>query len=154
MSVTTTDNARITNLRHVLADYELHHSEPTQSEAQPAPAPNEHDDPVASNPAGWATEWRRVPAYRPVQNQRDEQRDTYTGAIERNFVRVMFGGVYTMAVSWWNIRQRQQASDLPTAHKSNLAKYRREAEERLLCIQDWRRMVARKCNANFYASKS
>lgn len=99
MSVTTTDNARVTSVRHILADYELHHSEPPEDEAQPAPLPNEHDNPIStSNPPGWETEWRRVPAYRPVQDQRDEQRDTYTSAVERNFVRVMFTGVYAMAV--------------------------------------------------------
>lgn len=99
MSVTTTDNARITSLRHVLADYELHHSEPTDEEAQPAPPPNAQNAIETSNQAGWETEWRRVPAYRPVQDQRGEQRDTYNNAVERTFIRVMFGGVYAMAVS-------------------------------------------------------
>jgi hypothetical protein len=39
MSVTTTANARITTARHYLADYDLHHSQPSPSEASPAPAP-------------------------------------------------------------------------------------------------------------------
>lgn len=98
MSVTTTDNARISGLRHILADYDLHHSEPTAEEAEPAPAPNTTETLTTTNPHGWETEWRRVPSYRPVQDQRGELRDTYNNAIERNFVRVMFGGVYAMAV--------------------------------------------------------
>lgn len=99
MSVTTTDNARITSVRHILADYELHHSEPTDEAAAPAPPPNETSGPdTGSDPPGWDREHRRVPPYRPVQNQRDEQRDTYQNEIERNFVRVMFAGVYAIAV--------------------------------------------------------
>ena len=99
MSVTTTDNARITNLRHVLADYELHHSEPAAEQAETAPAPNAQESvPIDANPPGWVTEWRRVPAYRPVQNQRGEMRDSYNNAVERTFISVMFGGVYAMAV--------------------------------------------------------
>ena len=98
MSVTTTDNARITSVRHILADYELHHSDPPEHEAEPAPPPNAHDETVTSNPTGWQTEWRRVPAHRPVQDQRGEMRDSYNSAVERNFVRVMFGGVSFLAV--------------------------------------------------------
>lgn len=90
MSVTTTSNARVTAARHYLADYELHHSQPESP--NPAPAPNHHIKPSTSNPADWETEWRRVPAYRPAVNQLDEQRNTYTSEVERNFVRVMFGG--------------------------------------------------------------
>ncbi|KAM0690167.1 hypothetical protein Q7P36_008934 [Cladosporium allicinum] len=99
MSVTTTTNARILTTANYLADYDLHHSQPSDSASSPAPAPNPHNDssPSAGNPAGWETQWNRVPAYRPVQNQLDEQRNTYTSEIERNFVRVMFGGVFMMA---------------------------------------------------------
>lgn len=129
MSVTTTDNARITTVRHILADYELHHSEPTEDEAAAAPPPNEHDEPISeSNPPGWDTEHRRVPPFRPVQNQRDEQRDTYNNEIERNFVRVMFGGVYTMAVcvcaSLLMVGANETAADEP-----NMAKYWWKAEQ-------------------------
>lgn len=112
MSVTTTDNARITNLRHILADYELHHSEPTADEAEPAPAPNAHQALRSSeNPFGWETEWRRVPAYRPVQDQRGELRDSYNNAVERTFIRVMFGGVYAMAVRSATFQTEQLAAD-------------------------------------------
>jgi len=98
MSVTTTQNSRITGLRRILADHELHHSDPTADEAEPAPRPNAQLQSIESNPPDWEGRWRRVPAYRPVQDQRGEQHDTYTGAVERNFVRVMFGGVSAMAV--------------------------------------------------------
>jgi len=96
MSVTTTSNARILTTANYLADYDLHHSQPSASEARPAPAPNSHPSSsstaAANNPAGWESSWRRVPAYRAAVDQRDEQHDTYNNEIERNFVRVMFGG--------------------------------------------------------------
>ena len=113
MSVTTTTNARILTTANYLADYDLHHSQPSDSASSPAPAPNQHTDSSSlsagnpgssasqsnssasqSNPEGWETQWNRVPAHRPVQNQLDEQRNTYTSEIERNFVRVMFGGEF------------------------------------------------------------
>lgn len=95
MSATTTANARILATGNYLADYDLHHSQPSAEDASPAPAPNEHSEPSTNNnPSGWEDQWRRVPAYRPAQNQLDEQRTTYTSEIERNFVRVMFGGEY------------------------------------------------------------
>jgi hypothetical protein len=94
MSVTTTSNARVTAARHYLADYDLHHSQPSANEASPAPAPNAHPAPSTNNPADWEDQWRRVPAYRPAVNQVDEQRNTYTSEVERNFVRVMFGGEF------------------------------------------------------------
>jgi len=103
MSVTTTSNARILTTANYLADYDLHHSQPSSSSAAPAPAPNSQQhqssssgtsssSPSASNPSGWETQWRRIPAYRAPVDQRDEMHDTYTSEIERNFVRVMFGG--------------------------------------------------------------
>jgi hypothetical protein len=97
MSVTTTTNARILTTANYLADYDLHHSQPSDATSSPAPAPNQHTDssPSTGNPANWETQWNRVPAYRPVQNQLDEQRNTYTSEIERNFVRVMFGGEFS-----------------------------------------------------------
>jgi hypothetical protein len=102
MSVTTTTNARILTTANYLADYDLHHSQPSDSASSPAPAPNQHSDssPPNGNPANWETQWNRVPAYRPVQNQLDEQRNTYTSEIERNFVRVMFGGEFLSSFSY------------------------------------------------------
>jgi len=95
MSVTTTDNARMVTVRHMLADYDLHHSQPADSEAAPAPETNEPSLPPQTHendPEDWERRWRRVPAYRPTVNQVDEQRNTYQNAVEQNFVRVMFGG--------------------------------------------------------------
>jgi len=93
MSVTTTSNARILTTASYLADYDLHHSQPSDSTSSPAPAPNTHtSSSAAANPPNWETQWNRVPAHRPVRNQLDAQRNTYTSEIERNFVRVMFGG--------------------------------------------------------------
>ena len=95
MSVTTTTNARILTTANYLADYDLHHSQPSSSEAAPAPAPNsQHPSSSANNPAGWEDRWRRIPAYRAAVDQRDEMHETYQNEIERNFVRVMFGGQY------------------------------------------------------------
>lgn len=101
MSVTTTDNARITSLRHTFADYDLHHSQPSESEVAHAPAPNNQPTNSTSlNPPDWETQWRRVPDYRPVNPEMlHGDRDTYNNAIERNFIRVMFGGVWMQAVS-------------------------------------------------------
>lgn len=96
MSVTTTDNARITTVRHLLADYDLPHSQPSDAEAQPAPPPPDEpslpEGPPSSNPSGWEDRWRRVPAYRPMINQLDDEHEVYQNEIEHNFVRVMFGG--------------------------------------------------------------
>jgi hypothetical protein len=101
MSVTTTTNARVLTTANYLADYDLHHSQPSPSESAAAPAPNSTSAAVSStgNPESWETQWRRVPAYRPVQNNLDEMRTTYTSEIERNFVRVMFGGEFSILFS-------------------------------------------------------
>lgn len=103
MSVTTTANARVLTTANYLADYDLHHSQPSPSESAAAPAPNSTSAAVSStgNPEDWETQWRRVPAYRPVQNNLDEMRTTYTSEIERNFVRVMFGGEFFLSLSYW-----------------------------------------------------
>lgn len=93
MSVTTTANARLLATANYLSDYELHHSQPSSPAS--APAPNQHLDPspaTNNNPPDWQAAWRRVPAYRPVVNQLDEQRTTVTSEAERTFIRVMFLG--------------------------------------------------------------
>lgn len=100
MSVTTTSNPRVTELRHVLADYDLHHSQPSPDTAGPAPAPNTQPQPTRSNPADWESEWRRVPAYRAVDPSLIHgDRNHVNDEIERNFIRVMFGGVWMQSVS-------------------------------------------------------
>ncbi|CZT18553.1 uncharacterized protein RCC_04397 [Ramularia collo-cygni] len=99
MSVTTTDNARVNALRHVLADYDLHHDQPLDSESRGAPEPNPQETAITSNnPPGWETQWRRVPAHRPVDpTLLNGDRNQASNAIERNFIRVMFSGVYLQA---------------------------------------------------------
>ncbi|KAL9528222.1 hypothetical protein SMMN14_08409 [Sphaerulina musiva] len=105
MSVTTTDNARVTSLRHTLADYDLHHSQPSHDRASEAPSPNTRpagdSSSENSSPAEWETQWRRVPAYRPVNPSLIESggRNEFNNAIERNFIRVMFGGVWMQATA-------------------------------------------------------
>ena len=83
MSVTTTSNARILTTANYLADYDLHHSQPSASEAAAAPPPNaqQSSSSQANNPEGWETSWRRVPAYRAPVDQRDEMHDTYQNAV-------------------------------------------------------------------------
>ncbi|KAK1822757.1 hypothetical protein LTR12_002896 [Friedmanniomyces endolithicus] len=100
MSVTTTDNARLITVRQALGDYELHHSQPSDAQAAPAPPPDPHPLPPnasTSNPPGWTDQWRRVPTYRPTNNQLDDQREVYQNEVEHTFVRVMFGGVNMMS---------------------------------------------------------
>ncbi|CAK4034595.1 Hypothetical predicted protein [Lecanosticta acicola] len=103
MSATTTDNARLNTLRHHLADYELHHSQPSEAEAASAPPPSSQPGvTAASNPEGWETQWRRVPAYRPARPENLlGDRNTFNNEIERNFIRVMFGGVTLQARASW-----------------------------------------------------
>ncbi|KAH7078763.1 hypothetical protein BKA63DRAFT_250644 [Paraphoma chrysanthemicola] len=109
MSVTTTTNPTLYNLRPVLADYDLHHTESldTSLNAHPIPA---HQD----TPAEWPTAHRRVPAYRPINTELDQgERRVYLNGIERAFVGVMFTGVFlqsTMSKAWrgslgrvWNV---------------------------------------------------
>ncbi|KAK4496955.1 hypothetical protein PRZ48_011404 [Zasmidium cellare] len=105
MSVTTTSNARITELRHVLADYDLHHSQPSPETAASAPAPNAQ--PLStSNPPDWETQWRRVPAYRAVEPSLIHgDRNQVNNETERNFIRVMFGGVWMQAAASWVCRK-------------------------------------------------
>ncbi|RMY91353.1 hypothetical protein D0862_09733 [Hortaea werneckii] len=116
MSVTVTDNQRITTLRHILADYELHHSQPNAEEASVAPPPNPHPASQSSSdaPIEWEDQWRRVPAYRAANEQLDAARNTYLSEIERNFVRVMFGGVNMMSTAshWWRATGGRLNSDL------------------------------------------
>ena len=99
MSVTTTANPATYQTQAVLADYDLHHSnsgEPldTTLNAHPSSAPN------AQSPGDWPTEHRRVPAYRPVNTELDQnERRVYLNPIERAFVGVMFTGVFLESVS-------------------------------------------------------
>ncbi|KAF2214209.1 hypothetical protein CERZMDRAFT_37917 [Cercospora zeae-maydis SCOH1-5] len=107
MSVTTTDNARITTLRHTLADYELHHSQPSSDQAREAPHPDERGEQQQQqqqrldNPPGWEDRWRRVPAYQPVNPEliNSGGRNEVQNEIERGFIRVMFSGVWLQSTA-------------------------------------------------------
>lgn len=139
MSVTVTDNARVTHARHYLADYELHHSQPEDDQARSAPPPNEQEELATPNPPGWETEWRRIPSYRPMQNLLNEQRDTTLNGIERSFMRVMFGGVYMMGVSIQHpVASKLIADGHTPEHQQIVESDRRQAQRYILQVQDWR----------------
>ena len=99
MSVTITETPPSTEVRPILADYRLYHSQPPDEEAEPAPEPNEQILPPVNNPSTWETEWRRIPPHRPVRNQLDEQRNTYNNVMEQSFIWAMLHGVEMMGVS-------------------------------------------------------
>lgn len=97
MSVTTTtDTARYT-IHSVLADYDLYHSDNTE----PAPPPSSHPAPVVQNPSDWNTQYRRVPRYRPTNYELESEspRQVFNNVPEQMFIRIMFLGVSTNAVS-------------------------------------------------------
>ena len=106
MSVTTTSNPLTYASAAVLRDYELTHS--SDEEFDPSlnshPAPPTHSQ---SNPADWPTEYRRVPAHRPVNTSLDQsERRVYQNPIERAFIGTMFTGVYLQSVSNFRCRRR------------------------------------------------
>jgi len=99
MSVTQTQNAAYYRSLHVLADYELHHSAepPHTEELEPHPA---GETSIDGNPADWDITHNRVPAYRPTNRNLDlSTRAVYQNPVERVFVSLLFGGVYTVHVS-------------------------------------------------------
>ncbi|CAI7650105.1 unnamed protein product [Penicillium manginii] len=97
MSRTTTATTTITsaNTLAVLADYEVHHSG-----SQQPPQQAEQTEPVTSSqPADWPTDHRRVPAYRPVQqNLSYVERPAGNGhPAEYAFIQIMLHGVWLNA---------------------------------------------------------
>ena len=96
MSSTTTQTLTAVSTQQILKDYELHHSGGSGS----APPPNANPPPPrVQNPPTWDTEHHRVPPYRPVNRELDlSVRRVYTSNAERNFVSVMFTGVFLQAV--------------------------------------------------------
>lgn len=97
MSITATERVQTSTLRGVLADYDLHHS-PETDFLDATVHVNAQSELV--NPPGWTADQRRVPAYRPVnRNLEQDQRRVYQNGIERAFVNVMFSGVFIEAVS-------------------------------------------------------
>ncbi|KAJ5984577.1 hypothetical protein N7481_006676 [Penicillium waksmanii] len=90
MSTTTTTTTA--NTLTVLADYEVHHSGSQQPAQQSEPV-------TSSQPADWPTDHRRVPAYRPVQqNLSYAERPAGNGhPAEYAFIQIMLHGVWLNA---------------------------------------------------------
>ncbi|KAL1891085.1 hypothetical protein Sste5346_007911 [Sporothrix stenoceras] len=80
----------------VLNDYELHHSSGDNTDdTVPAPIPRRAD-----TPADWDTQHRRVPAYRPINTERDQTEvRVYLHRVEQVFIGTMFTGVFLNATA-------------------------------------------------------
>lgn len=99
MSVTTTENPIHYTLQATLADYDLHHTgeHDTSVNSHPNPAAN-----AQQNPSNWPVDYRRTPAYRPINHELDQsERRVYLHAGERVFVFAMFTGVLLQSVSFF-----------------------------------------------------
>ncbi len=97
MSVTTTSTAT-TNvaapLRVVLADYELHKSEPPAGGK-----PSSSLQRPTQNPPDWPQDHRRMPPYRPVNRNLDRsQIMVYNNGGEHAFIQTMFFGIRLVTV--------------------------------------------------------
>jgi hypothetical protein len=98
MSVTTTANPLTYQVHAVLADYDLHHSG-TSEEVDTSLNTHSNQFAQTQNPSHWPTEYRRVPAYRAVNQELDQsERRVYLNRIEQVFVGVMFTGVFLQSV--------------------------------------------------------
>jgi len=101
MSATTTNTTTrsVTGypLRAVLADYELHKSEPRTDSVT---SPEASSQPRVQNPPGWSRDHRSVPPYRPVNRDLDrDQIMVYRNNAERAFIHTMFFGIRVVTVS-------------------------------------------------------
>lgn len=97
-TITTTATTLERAPNTILADYELHHSSaPSENRGSETSGYTPAED--TPQPAEWDTRHRRVPAYRPVNRDRD-QADVrvYLSNAERAFVTVMFTGLFVNAV--------------------------------------------------------
>jgi hypothetical protein len=96
MSVTTTDNPATTQLQHILQDYEIRLT--GAGNGAPA-APNPTSAIHVENPPGWPQNYRRVPPYRPIDYNLDqEMRPGGGNPIDRVFIFTMLHGVWLNAV--------------------------------------------------------
>jgi hypothetical protein len=104
--------ARLRRWSHLI-DYELHHSD-TSTES---PIPS-HDNSTINiphvqrteqsslylalhNPLDWPANHRRIPQYRPINRELDQnQRRVYTSTGERVFLTMMFSGLQVNVVSF------------------------------------------------------
>jgi hypothetical protein len=103
MSVATTANSMLTTTLAVLADYELHHSEPQR----PAPLSSSSPTTSAHHPQDWPVDHLRVPAYRPINRNLDlDERPAGSSAVEMVFIQTMLHGVWINAVSKYCFRER------------------------------------------------
>ncbi|KAL6243408.1 hypothetical protein RBB50_009400 [Rhinocladiella similis] len=98
MSVTTTSNVVSTNVLHLLADYEIHQTGTPESASHPNPQPVElntgSDRQSDNNPPWWDRNHRRVPPYRPLNQNLDlEERPDGINTVERLFIFTMLNGV-------------------------------------------------------------
>lgn len=101
MSVTTSSNVVSQTVLHLLTDYDLHHSGSAEQPESVAP-PNPRTDLTAetSNPPGWPTAHRRIPSYRPIdQNLDRDERPGGANAVESIFIITMLSGCLINAVS-------------------------------------------------------
>jgi hypothetical protein len=90
---TTTTNVASQPLRTVLADYELHKSEP------PAASPVRSSPQGTQNPSDWPQDHRRIPPHRPVNRNLDRsQIMVYRNAGEHAFIQTMFFGIRVVTV--------------------------------------------------------
>lgn len=99
---TTTTTPVTTAVREVLTDYDLHHSNTSESSGEAAPVSSAREETATSvsNPDSWPTDHRRVPPYRPINYNLDfAERPGGTDAAEYIFIAVMLNGVGVAATA-------------------------------------------------------
>ena len=95
MATTPTTTQTSTSSLSILADYELHHSG-SEVPQLPERVPVSH----AAQPASWPSNYRRIPAYRPVDRELDQsERPAGSNPAEFVLIQVMLHGVWLNAVS-------------------------------------------------------
>lgn len=104
MTSTMVENPQIHD-GHILADYDLHHSDSGPTTSLDATL-NEHLKTKSANERhlNWPRDHRRIPSYRAVNTELDQsQRRVYQNRIEQTFIGVMFTGVLLESVSDYTI---------------------------------------------------
>lgn len=128
MSVTTTENRLYYNTVDILRDYDVHHTNAEEREPLDSTL-NEHPIPEpASNPEGWPTDHRRVPPYRPVNRELNQEERAPFGrnVVEGTFIFLMLNGVRINSVSsTCSIRQCGNADVLNEEHIEGVASHGR-----------------------------
>jgi len=99
MSVTTSTNTVSQSVLHLLADYEVHHSEELV-EPGVIEEPNPRPEPHVENPEWWPTDHHRIPDHRPINRNLDRDlRPAGSFFVETCFILTMLGGCAINAVS-------------------------------------------------------